>query len=279
MISRASGPRAIAFEHAVHRLLGVLVLIPLLLHSASLRAAPAMDGSIEVVELHYRPAEELIPMLQPLVGEAGAVTGRGFQLIIKSPAAELGQIKSIVAQLDRAPKQLLITVEQVADHALTQRGSAVSGSVDLRVHSTQDHNESTLRQTLRVMEGQEAFISTGQDVPVAESAPVMRDAEVLSPGGVDYRSIRSGFIVLPRVNGDVATLTITPQRMRQRVDQGGAIDVQAASTTLSGQLEEWIELGAVENRERVDENTIVRSTARERSSVQRWRFHIRVLEP
>lgn len=269
---------AIAYVRTARGVLGIGVLITLMFDGALLHAAPAVDEDFKVIELHYRSAEEILPMLQPLLGSTSALTGRGFQLIVKAPTAEMKQIKAIVAQLDRAPQQLLITVEQVADHTLSQRGAGVSGSVDLRVHSTGGQDESTLRQTLRVMEGQEAFISTGQDVPVAESAPVICGADTLSSGSVEYRAVRSGFIVLPRVNGETVTLTITPQRMQHRGNQGGAIDVNAASTTLNGPLGEWIEFGAVENSERIEKDTIVRSTAREHSSVQRWRFQVIMVE-
>lgn len=260
-------------------LLAFLLCVFALLPDTSLWAEPTVGDTIEVIDLRHRAAEEIVPLVKPLVGTGGAVTGRGSQLLVRTSTAELAQIKAIITQLDRAPAQLLITVEQSSDLALTRRDTDLPENAHVRVHGTERQDEATLRHSVRVMEGHEAFIATGQDVPAAASAPIMYGSGLRGTGSVDYRSVRSGFLVLPRINGELVTLTLTPQQMQLHPDRGGAIDIQSASTTLSGKLGEWIEFGAVENGKQVSENVILRSTARERGARQRLRFQVILIEP
>ena len=68
--------------------------------------------SLEQIPLHYRMAEELLPILQPLVPPGSVVTGTGNVLFVRADATTLRQVRDAVASLDRAPRQLLITVGQ-----------------------------------------------------------------------------------------------------------------------------------------------------------------------
>ena len=70
---------------------------------------------------------------------------------------------------------------------------------------------------------------------------------VVGPGGaiaasgtVVYHDIGSGFYASPRLNGDRVTIAISQQA--ERAGYGG-IDSQRLTTTVSGRLGEWIELG------------------------------------
>lgn len=279
-----------------------------LLWHAPLHSAPAEENTIEVVELQYRSAADLIPVLEPLVGDNSAITGRGSRLLIRAPAAELAQIRNIIAQLDRAPRNLLITVEQTTGYALAGNGGefnaraggfvadipaqeaaarqhdqAESGAsnfgVRTRVHSTRRADDGTLRQSIRVLEGHDAFIATGQDVPTADATQIVHGSTIVSTGSIDYRTVQSGFLVLPRVNGEVVTLTITPQRARLSAGGGGIINTQMASTTVSGKLGEWIDFGAEQQSERKHENTLARSTARDSRTESRLRFRVTLIGP
>jgi hypothetical protein len=70
---------------------------------------------------------------------------------------------------------------------------------------------------------------------------------VIGPGGAVvnegyvYQDVGRGFYAVPRVNGQRVTLDIS----QQSASQGGygSINSQRLSTTVSGRLGEWIELG------------------------------------
>jgi hypothetical protein len=84
---------------------------------------------VEVISLRYRTAQELIPILQPMVAREGSLSGLQSQLIVRTTPANLEDIKRILASVDVMPRQLLITVRQDADITNERSGATVSGSV------------------------------------------------------------------------------------------------------------------------------------------------------
>jgi type II secretory pathway component GspD/PulD (secretin) len=241
-------------------------------------AAHAQSMVLEVIPLHYRMAEEIIPIIQPLLAREGSVSGFQGQLIVRTTPANLEEIKRILASLDTAPRQLVITVRQETGVERSRSSAEVSGSVGgdhgrvtipgsggtrggnvvlrdgddpLRVNvlegtsSERDRSE----QTVRVMEGREAFVRIGQSVPVRERQ-VQRTVvggrvveQVVE--GAQYRDVASGFYVLPRVSGDRVTLDVSSQRESLSRRSAGNVNVQSLVTTVSGRLGEWMEIGGV----------------------------------
>jgi len=231
-----------------------------------------------VIPLHYRMAEEVIPIIQPMLAREGSVSGFQGQLVVRTTPANLEEIKRILASLDSAPRQLVITVREETDVDRSRSSAEVSGSVGgdhgrvtipgsggtrggnvvlrdgddrLRVNvlegsgSERDRSE----QTVRVMEGREAFVRVGQSVPVRERQ-VQRTVvggrvveQVVE--GAQYRDVASGFYVLPRVSGDRVTLDVSSQRESLSRRSAGNVKVQSLVTTVSGRLGEWMELGGV----------------------------------
>ena len=233
---------------------------------------------VEVIALRYRTAQELIPILQPMVGREGSLSGLQSQLIVRTTPANLEDIKRILASVDVMPRQLLITVRQDADITNERSGATVSGSVGgehgrvtvpgspntrggnvvlregdnrARVHVIEGRSNEVDRnaQSVRVMEGREAFVRIGQSVPVRgrEVRRTMVGGQVVEQvvDTTHYRDMSTGFYVLPRVSGDRVTLDISPQRETPSHQVPGAVSVQGVVTTVSGPLGDWIEIGGI----------------------------------
>lgn len=236
-------------------------------------AAAFAQERVEVIVLKYRSAGEVIPIVQPLVGADGAVTGMQNKLIVRASAERLAQIKQILANIDTQPRRLMITVRQnTTREALAQEagvyGTAggnharatipeqpgragarveVGGGDDragAKVWATEGQETSADVQHLQVLEGNSAFIQVGQSVPY-RGRTAYRDARgaTVVEDSTAYRDVTSGFYVLPRIVGDQVILEINPQQ--NTLGARGTVNVQQASTTLSGRLGEWIELGGV----------------------------------
>lgn len=227
---------------------------------------------IEVVTLRYHSAQEMLPLIQPLVGKNGAVTGMQNSLIIRSDAANIAQIKQLLATLDTQPKRLQITVRQNTTLEALNRDADIYGSVGGRsggvtlprpsdsnqarieargasgrlganITSTRDLENSSDSQTLQVLEGSPAFIRVGQSVPYS-SRSVYRDGRRTTVvEDTNFQDATSGFYVLPRVAGDNVTLEIHPQR--NSVGSDGRLNIQEAATTISTRLGVWVPLGGV----------------------------------
>ena len=240
--------------------------------------ASAQTAVVEVIPLRYRTAQEMIPIIQPMLAREGSVSGFQGQLVVRTTPANLEEIRRILASVDTAPRQLLITVRQDADISSERSSAQISGSAGgdrgrvtipggrdsrggtavlregddrVRLHVIEGRsNESDQNtQSVRVMEGREAFVRVGQSVPVRgrEVRRTVVGGQVVEQvvDSTQYRDVATGFYVLPRVAGDRVTLDISPQRETLSRQTPGGVSVQSVVTTVSGRLGEWMEIGGI----------------------------------
>jgi len=248
-------------------------LVTLLL-SLGLLAAAAWAGSIETIQLQHRPAEEVIPIIKPMLGANESVTGQGFQVFVRTSAENLEQIKQMINKLDVAAKLLQISVFQGNDRdlrALSMEGSAKyqdsnanvsigstgntsrGGDVHLstRGGSATSHTLSTRGRlsdnpihTLRVTENTQGYIETGESIPYFSAGGGWFSGRRGFIGGdVDYKDVTTGFYVLPRVHGEQVILDVSPFKQSQSKTRGGDINTQSASTQITGKLGQWLAIG------------------------------------
>lgn len=248
----------------------------------------AQEMPLEIISLQHRPVEDVIPILQPLVAPGGTVTGMNNQLIIKTTAENLEQIKQVLATLDRAPRRLKIYVSQSGhessnsgEDALAARvragdvtaklpaahvpdGASVTlgdkhSTVRYGTHASESSSQDSDLHFIQGLEGQPAWISTGEAVPLPNQDVYVRPNGVVVHEGTEYHDVTSGFYVIPRLNGDQVTLEITPQR--NRFDpHTGTIQTQQAGSFVTGRLGEWISLGGVnESASRTDSANLSRA--------------------
>lgn len=246
---------------------------PALLAAALLAAgAQAADMVTEILPAGFRSADELARILRPLVPPPGSVNGFHNQLVIKTTPDNLAELRRILATLDTAPANLLVTVRHSLDAQVSRdlaqgsvrfgadgatfaagrdgRGGVSAGIADpraaarLRVERQTGTRQGTDVQSLRVLEGKEAFIHSGQSVPVGERSVVITGAGVAVAEGTRYEEFGSGFFVRPRLHGDTVILDIIPSSRVLRGDGSGA--VREASTSISGPLGRWMEIGAAD---------------------------------
>lgn len=259
---------------------------------------------VEVLPLKYRSSEQVIPVLQPLLGRDSSISGFQNQLVIRATPTELAQLKRVLAGIDTAPRRLLITVRQDADLDRDRREAEVSGSIGTgnaritvpgsgaqaganvilregddrlraRIIDSRQITRDSTAQSIQVLEGHSAYIRTGESRPVP-SRQVVRtvvNGQIVDRvvEGTQYVEANTGFHVLPRVQGDRVTLDINPQREGFDEQRRGAVNVQRVVTTVSGRLGEWIDLGGIGDS-RSDERSVLlgRSTGRvdDRRAVQ-----------
>jgi hypothetical protein len=227
---------------------------------------------LEIIELHNRPAAEIIPLVQPFVGPEGTVTGQGYKLIVKATPANMAEVKKIVASLDAAKQQLVISVSQTRQRTDSHEGAGVGGritsgdvsvktapppgrggvsiiagdddsKVKARIYSTKERDDSGGVQRIRTQEGEPAFIQVGQAIPLPQRSVTHGVYGTTVQDSVEYKSVTTGFYVIALVSGDNVTLKISPQQERLSREGGGRIDVSRAHTSVRGKLGEWIDIG------------------------------------
>ena len=221
---------------------------------ATLLATGTFAAELTVIELRNRTAEEILPVLRPLAGQQVGLSGVDYKLIVRGTPEEIAKIREVLAVLDRAPRQLLISVRyggapQKKTSDVGANANIGNGGAQVSVHgnvSTSSASDSAV-SSIRVLEGNSAHISTGQSVPVVTAfLPTQYNKRTTSIGiATDYRELESGFNVLPLLSGDRVLLDIATQQQRMNDGNAGTTNTQRVNTTVAGKLGEWIELGSV----------------------------------
>jgi type II secretory pathway component GspD/PulD (secretin) len=251
-----------------------IALVTLLI--ALLAGTAARAQELQVIELHYRLADEVLPVLEPLLAPGGILTGLDDKIFLRTTPQNETQIRQALAALDREPRQLLITVAQGTaggGQSRDMRGAARLGNGDLQlgvnappgadtgVAVQAQAGERSARfdntSSVRVLEGHETFISLGQSMPVtttvvspAPHGPVLRET-------TGYREVGTGFYATARTTGDRVILQVSPFQQRAVAAAAGTVHSQSLATELSGRLGEWIPLGAVSSSDERSERGIL----------------------
>lgn len=215
-----------------------------------LSQAALAQGTLEVIPLRHRTADQVIPILRPLLEPGGALSGQFNQLIVRTSPSNLAQIRQALEAIDQPQRRLTISVrfDSAEDRARSgiqgdARISTRGSSAEFRVQDSRSSLDERVDQRIQVLDGGRAFIGSGQTQPIRQrqviqtpSGPVVQDTTVM-------QGASTGFEVVPRVSGSNVFLEIAPQREQFARGGSGAIQSERIVSTVSGRLGEWIELG------------------------------------
>ena len=272
--------------------------------TALLTLAGVSAQEMRVIQLKHRPAGEIIPLIRPLLGPEDALSGMDYRLIVRTSDRNLKEIERLLAQLDVAPRQLRITVEQRVANDRDTASHSVEGEVrigdkariklpekspdnrglvvqkdNLRLRTDQrttaGRNETT--QTVMALEGQRASIRIGQSVPHVKKILALGRGQVLIAQGIELQDVTTGFDVLPRVHGDRVRMEITPRLSTLRDPATGLADFQELATTVEVRLGEWIDLGTILGHRNEIDRAILESAATE--SGERRTIRLKIEQP
>lgn len=254
----------------IARLAVALLLVLLLAPDVAVRAeAPVLV----TIDLQHRNAEELIPLLRPVAGEL-TLSGQGAILIVRGPQARIDELMTAVQALDVPQRTLLVSLRQGSIDEVDAGGSGVSiagsgsGRVTVEHYGTRGRDDTV--QTVRVLDGREAFVTLGRAMPVPERIGIATGPRGGVAAGVDmgYRDASTGFLVRPHVRGDTVTVEVTPRSVRAAGD--GSFDTASLSTTLSGRLGQWLLIGGSAEARRAERDAVVHSTRARSGSERVW---------
>lgn len=240
---------------------------------------PLSAQQLEIIQLQSKTADEVLPTLLPLVEPGGTLNGMNDQLFLRTSARNRAEIRKVLAAIDRPTRRLIIRVAENREAEAGSRGAAVRGQVVLgstqradvgaRVWDTRSTRGENAAQMVQTVDGGRAFIQIGRSLPLP-----MRQV-VIGPGGavinetVVYRDIGRGFYAVPRVNGQRVSVEIS-QQADSAYGYGGAVETQRLSTTVSGRLGEWIELGGGGRQATHDTSGMTVSTGDARDNRSLW---------
>ena len=244
-------------------------------------------GSIQVLELNHKTASELIPLIKPMLSEGDAITGTGYQLILRTDKATLTQIKSLLQQIDTRPRNLLISVRNNTQQSGRDRELGASGSVvigdhdrtDIRVYGTDRRNtrDSDVLQKITVLEGERAMVGSGQSVPFRTRQVYRNGRWVTVHENVQFEDVGNSVYVVPSLQGDRVRLSIEP--VYSNIEDGsGNIHYQAVNTIVTGRLGEWISLGGIDENIQSRDSGIVSTYRRRKDSYANIEVKVEIKE-
>lgn len=228
-------------------------------------ALPAGAQTLEVLQLRYRSAEDIIPVLKPLLEPGGSLTGQDRKLFVRASPANIAQLREVLGHIDRTPRSLLISVrrdtrqdierERLAADAqagtLTTRGPSARPILPdggLRVSANAG---SSARGTLaddtasvRTLEGSSAFIAAGPEMTQVTIAAAGTGRRPWAAVGIERRALMSGFLVTPRIDGDGQVLLEITQQQAEMSQ--GELQTGQLATSVRGPLGVWLPLGSFE---------------------------------
>jgi hypothetical protein len=256
-------------------------------------ATLALAQELETLPLRYRTAEQVLPVLRPLVEPGGVLTGMQSTLFIRASRRNIEQVKQALAALDTMPRRLVISVRQDAGVDASASGVGASGRigsdgsrVDARVYSSRSASDERVSQSVQTLEGSPAYISIGQSVPIQTQTITATITGPIVTETTGYRDVATGFSVVPRLNGDQVILEISPQRESlARGNQTPGVpgqgppgfDSQRIVTTASGRLGEWIDLGGAVQAATASERGILSSRDAARQDNRRVQVRVEAL--
>lgn len=251
---------------------------------------PAMAADeMEIFELKGRTPQELIPLLQPFAGPDGTVTGMHNQIIVRTSAERMGEIRRIIDEFDKPPRRLLIQVRESAPTGSSRDRIEISTG-NRRIRIGDPHEEGlTLKRyttssqednvrTLQTLEGEPTLILSGVRLPVVTSSGYVAgagaDSHQITYG---YSDVDSGFYAIANLVGDRVRVEITTRKARP-IPRSGAIDQQASRTVVSGGLGQWLHIGGLRSSLRNEATDIgMQSGARAEATSDLW-VKVEVLE-
>lgn len=238
----------------------LLLMLAVVLHVGQVAAVSAAQNALRTITLQHRFADDLLPIVQPMVGPQGTASGMNNVLIIRTTPERMAEIERVVAELDVVRRNIRIEVSHdssvqssnsrlsasgrgrvgdaevvIGDDRLRSRGARV----DIEQGSSQVRRQGG--QYLTVMDGGDAFIEVGQSVPYTQQWAVFTQRYARVQQTTEFRDITTGFAVSPRYIGDEVEVEITPRIAR--LGRSGAIDFEALSTRVRVRPGEWFDLG------------------------------------
>ncbi len=223
---------------------------------------------LEIINLNHRPAQEIIPILKPLLEKDASISGEKYVLFIRASDETLQQIMSVLPTLDVELRVLRISIMQESAQMMKRYGFRIEPSKqksnnksNLMIYSTKHSYNNPKQQVILVTEGQWASLKTGVTVP-SITRSTNPDGTVTE--SIQYQTVYTRLKIQPVIRGKKITVKIQSYTgNKQNMNSG-----QGIKTQINGNLGEWIALGGIVSNSKNSSKGFVFSTQRSSNSKQ-----------
>ena len=222
--------------------------ISLLLATVILLLAPLARAEPQIIELRHRTAAELLPRVQALLAPHESATEWGQQLIIRADSDTISNLRQLLEQMDQPARRLLITVDNGQNSVSSNSTRSTS---QLRGYSSSGQGASL--RSIQTVEGAPALIYSGQQI---SQLHWVLNQHGLPQQQSEQRNLGQGFYVVASIHGDRVTLDLFQQEEHLDGNNNRIIHSQSAKTRLNGRLNQWLEVGAIQQKSQQRGTTI-----------------------
>ncbi|MNO95036.1 Bacterial type II/III secretion system short domain protein [compost metagenome] len=233
-----------------------------------LGATLTAQAATEVLPLQHRSSADLLPTAQAFLGNDGTVSAFDNKLIVNASPERIDDLRTLLQQLDTAPKRLLISVDNNDSNFQDNHGNARI------IHYGTANREGGLQQ-IQASEGQPALIQVGQSIPVTSTST---DGYGRIQSNTEYRNVTQGFYVTPSLSGDTVRLQLSSNNERISQERADVVKVQSTDTTVTGKLGEWITVAGFNQQSQADQQASTRSYSTQRGENMTLRVKVDLLE-
>lgn len=218
------------------------------------------EALLEIIPLEHTSPEELIPIIEGLPYSDVVITGKGQQLVVHATPEQLATIRTLITKLDIPQCRLLISIRLTESR--NQRDASVDSSkdsnIDTRANPPSEHPKLKARRystkklysgiyQVYALEGHKAFISFDQSIPHEDRQFFSLGKHKVFGRTIRHRTVSNGFLVLPRLKGDLVELEITLRQQALQKYQDEILEQTSIKTLIRGHVGQWMDVGIINN--------------------------------
>src|SRR5258706_16024712 len=94
--------------------------------------AAAAQYALEIIPLRHVTAEQVLPVLRPLLEPGATLSSSGNQLFVRASPANVEELKRVLEAIDRAARRLQVLVRFDATRNAARRDIGASGTIGNR---------------------------------------------------------------------------------------------------------------------------------------------------
>lgn len=219
-------------------------------------------AEVAVIQIYYRDASELLPMVEPFLSPEGkaSVDDRTNTIIVNDTGEAVAKIRAFITQMDKPAEQVKIRFRFQQADLSKERDLSASGTasgegwsvttgegegdgVNVRVRDRRVNQRQDSESFISVASGSTAYIMVGRDVPFTERWIYLSRRYAHVAETVSYRRIETGMEVRPVVAGDRVHIEIVPRISSLEPGERGVIRFAEASTKLTVPRGQWVTIG------------------------------------
>ena len=205
--------------------------------------------------LQHKTPESIIPTIQPFLQPDETIGAARNELILRINKGNIVELKRLINKLDTPNHRLVIYVNRDGNFKQHTKGYNVNQTLrlnnhssgqhryegKLKIHSTSKRSADNNNQSIQVLDGHTAHISSGVSEPISNIQIIHYGQLQHISSDTKYREASKGFYVTPRLQHESVVLEIAPWAQQSLADNPTPSFLRASSV-IRGKLNTWIEL-------------------------------------